>query len=230
VGLGFDSVADGSTQIKPNHSFDVHSCEAVDVSDTDVLVAGCLVDVVESWQPNQPGDLHVVLEVVCVAAEEEKEEEDEEEGVEDEEATVEVVVTVGAGAGVARLLVMVVVSVVVTSSLHPNQPGERQVVVVIVCVVVTGTVILLVSSKHPHQPGVLHVSVLVRVVDVEVEEELVVVSVPLLSKNFHSKQSIQSSCCMHLGTASYFWMTSWMMTPILWLPMPCLHPKSVTVS
>jgi hypothetical protein len=181
----------------------------VDVSDTEVLVAGFLAEVVESWQPNQPGDLHVVLEVVCVAMEEEEYDEDEdEEGEEDEEATVEVVVTVGAGAGVARLLVMVVVSVVVTSSLHPNQPGERQVVVVMVCVVVTGTVMLLVSSKHPHQPGVLHVSVLVRVVDVEVEEELVVVSVPLLSKNFHSKQSIQSSCWMHLGTASYFWMTS----------------------
>jgi hypothetical protein len=189
----------------------------VDVSDTEVLVAGFLAEVVESWQPNQPGDLHVVLEVLYVATEEEedKEDEDKEEGIEDEEATVEVVVTVGAGAGVATLLVMVVVSVVVISSLHPNQPGERQVVVVMVCVVVTGTVILLVSSKHPHQPGVLHVSVLVRVVDVEVEEELVVVSVPLLSKNFHSKQSIQSSCWMHLGTASYFWMTSWMMTPIL---------------
>jgi hypothetical protein len=171
--------------MKPNHSFDVHSCEAVDVSDTKVLVADFLVEVVESWQPNQPADLHVVLEVVCVATEEE----------EDEGAIVEVVVTVGAGAGVAMLLVMVVVSVVVISSLHPNQPGERQVVVVMVSVVVTGTVILLVSSKQPHQPGVLQVSVLVRVIDVDLaEEELVVVSVPLLSKNFHSKQSIQSSC------------------------------------
>ena len=205
MGLGFDCVADGSTQIKPNHSLDVHSCVVVGVSDSEVRVAGCLVEVVESWQPNHPGDLHVVLEVVCVATEDDR----------DEEAIVEVVVTVGAGAGVAKLLVMVVVSVVVISSLHPNQPGDRHVVVVMVSVVVTGTVILLVSSKHPHQPGVLHVSVLVRVVDVEEEEELVVVSVPLLSKNFHSKQSIQSSCCMHLGTASYFSITACITLPIL---------------
>lgn len=163
--------------MKPNHSFDVHSREVVDESDNEVLVEECLVEVVESWQPNHPGVLHVVLEVVVVAAEED----------EDEVAIVDVVVTVGAGAGVARLVVSVVVMVEMTSDLHPNQPGERQVVVVIVSVVVTGTVILLVSSRHPHQPGVLHVSVLVRVVDVaEEEEELVVVSVPLLSKNFHS--------------------------------------------
>ena len=145
------------------------------VSDTEVLVEDGLVEVVESWQPNHPGVSHVVLEVVTVAEED------------DEEAAVEVVVTVGAGAGVAILLVSVVVIVDVASDLHPNQPGERQVVVVIVSVVVTGTVTLLVSSKHPHHPGVLHVSVLVRVVDVAEEEaELVVVSVPLLSKNFHS--------------------------------------------
>lgn len=79
---------------------------------------------------------------------------------------------------------IVVVSVVVTSSLQPNQPGEIQVVVVMVSVVVTGTDV--VSSRHPHHPGVLQVSVLVLVVDVALEEELVVVSVPLLSKNFHS--------------------------------------------
>lgn len=174
MGSGLDCVADGSTQTKPNHSFDVHLWEAVDVPDIEVLVEDGLVEVVESWQPNHPGVLHVVLEIVVGAAEE------------DEVATVGVVVTVGAGAGVASLLVSVVVIVRVSSDLHPNQPGERHVVVVIVSVVVTGTVILLVSSKHPHQPGVLHVSVLVRVVDVVEEEELVVVSVPLLSKNFHS--------------------------------------------
>lgn len=144
------------------------------MSDIEALVEDGLVEVVESWQPNHPGVLQVVLEVVLVA------------GEEVEVATVEVVVTVGAGAGVARPLVSVVVIVKVDSCLHPNQPGERQVVVVIVSVVVTGIVVLLVSSKHPHHPGVLHVSVLVRVVDVEEEEELVVVSVPLLSKNFHS--------------------------------------------
>lgn len=152
----------------------------MDESGNEVLVEDCLIGVVESWQPNHPGVLHVALEVVVVAAADEDEDEDE-------VAIVDVVVTVGAGAGVARLVVSVVVMVEMTSDLHPNQPGERQVVVVIVSVVVTGTVILLVSSRHPHQPGVLHVSVLVRVIDVaEEEEELVVVSVPLLSKNFHS--------------------------------------------
>jgi hypothetical protein len=48
VGLGFDCVAEGSTQIKPKNSFDVHSCEAVDVSDSEVLVADFLVEVAES--------------------------------------------------------------------------------------------------------------------------------------------------------------------------------------
>lgn len=48
MGLGFDSVADGSTQMKPNHSFDVHLWEAVEVSDTEVLVEDRLVEVVES--------------------------------------------------------------------------------------------------------------------------------------------------------------------------------------
>lgn len=174
-------VAEGSTQIRPKNSFDVQVWEAVDVLAGDVLeinvlVAECLVEVVESWQPNQPGDLQVEVEVaVAVGAE---------EVIADEEAAVDVVVTLGAGAGVAMPLVMVVVSVVVISSLQPNQPGDKQVVVVMVSVVVAGTVVD--SSKQPHHPGVLHVSVLVRVVDVAVDEELVVVSVPLLSKNFHS--------------------------------------------
>lgn len=174
-------VAEGSTQIRPKNSFDVQVWEAVDVLagdvlEIDVLVAECLVEVVESWQPNQPGDLQVEVEVaVAVGAE---------EVIADEEAAPDVVVTLGAGAGVATPLVMVVVSVVVISSLQPNQPGDKQVVVVMVSVVVAGTVVD--SSKQPHHPGVLHVSVLVRVVDVAVDEELVVVSVPLLSKNFHS--------------------------------------------
>jgi len=34
--------------MKPNQSFDVHLCEAVDVSDTEALVAESLVEVVES--------------------------------------------------------------------------------------------------------------------------------------------------------------------------------------
>jgi len=75
------------------------------------------------------------------------------------------------------------------SSKQPNQPGvlhvdvddeEVDAVFVLVWLVVVD------SSRHPHQPGVLHVSVLV-LVDLDVDvlvgfEELVVVSVPLLSK------------------------------------------------
>lgn len=183
MGSGLFCVAEGSTQIRPKNSFDVQVWEAVDVLagdvlEIDVLVAECLVEVVESWQPNQPGDLQVEEEVAVAVGL------GGEEVIADEEAAADVVVTLGAGAGVAMPLVIVVVSVVVISSLQPNQPGDKQVVVVMVSVVVAGTVVD--SSKQPHHPGVLHVSVLVRVVDVAVDEELVVVSVPLLSKNFHS--------------------------------------------
>lgn len=59
------------------------------------------------------------------------------------------------------------------------------------------------SSRHPHHPGVWHVSVRVLVRDVVVAELLllvVVFSVPLDSKNFQLKQSMQSMSCSHSGT------------------------------
>ena len=99
----------------------------------------------------------------------------------------DVVVAVGAGDGTVEVIFRVVD--VVVSSLQPNQPGvlhvevdEVDVLVVLLCDPVVD------SSRHPHQPGVLQVCVLVREdfdVDVEVAvcfEEVVVVSVPLLSK------------------------------------------------
>ena len=88
---------------------------------------------------------------------------------------------VGAGAGTE--VMNVVVYVVVASFLHPNQPGLKHVVVVTVLVSVV--LLLVVSSRHPHHPGVLQVSVRVLVLEVEVwVGDVVVRSVPLLSKNF----------------------------------------------
>lgn len=123
---------------------------------------------VESRQPNHPGSRQLVLALgvaVAVAV----------------AVTVgRVVVTVDAGA-----------AVVVVGSLHPNQPGVLHVVVV---AVVVGDVVLVVPvsvvlpSRQPHHPGVLQVEV--RVSDVVVVVEVVVViSDPLLLKNFHSSQS-----------------------------------------
>ena len=79
---------------------------------------------------------------------------------------------------------VVVVMVRFADSLHPNQPGAKQVVVVNVVVttewVEDGPVV--VSSKHPHQPGVLQVVVLVKEVCEAVCVVFVVVgSEPLLS-------------------------------------------------
>lgn len=80
------------------------------------------------------------------------------------------------------------------SSRQPNQPGVLHVDVeeeeVDVLVVLVFLPLVVVSSRHPHQPGVLHVSVRVRVdldieVDVGFDDEVVVVSVPLLSKYSH---------------------------------------------
>lgn len=89
------------------------------------------------------------------------------------------------GPGVALGLVIVIeLGVVVVSSLHPNQPGVLHVEVEEELVVVVTGAEVVVSSKHPHHPGVLQVSVRVREVDVELLMLLVVVSVPLLSKNF----------------------------------------------
>lgn len=103
----------------------------------------------------------------------------------------EVVVMVGAGAALGVLTAPLEVEVVAVSSLHPNQPGVLQVDVevadVVVLVVVVGPLVVL-SSRHPHHPGVLQVSVRVLVV-VALDVLLVVVSVPLLSKNFQLKQS-----------------------------------------
>jgi hypothetical protein len=138
---------------------------------------------------------------------------------------VDVVVVVGsAGAGFASEVsevvvvdsggsgeVMVVVKVlVVRPSLQPNHPGVAQLVVVLVLVMVV--VDCVDSSKQPHHPGVLHVAVrdvdVLDVVDVEVEERVVVVSEPLLSKNFQLKQSPHPESWMHLAGSSYCSITS----------------------
>jgi hypothetical protein len=92
------------------------------------------------------------------------------------------------GCGVAGKVVVVVVE-----SLHPNQPGVLQVVVVlaVVEVSVVVAVVVVLSSRHPHQPGVLHVEVLVFevLVAVDDDDELGSPSVPFPSINFHRKQS-----------------------------------------
>jgi hypothetical protein len=123
--------------------------------------------------------------------------------------------------------------VVVTLSLQPNQPGVRQVVVVVVVTSVDVLVppVVVVSSKQPHQPGVLQVSVRVRLL-VEVAVEVVdeIGSVPLLSYIFQLPQSLHSGVNLHSGTVSYFMITSWMTDRILCVPMPTLHPLSPTVS
>lgn len=114
-----------------------------------------------SHPPNQPGVLHDVVEEVLVGRDE---------------------VVVMVGAGLASGLVTVLVNVVVLSSLHPNQPGSKQVEDVTVVVNVVVGVVVVDSSRQPHQPGVLHVSVRVRdEVEIVVLVLLVVVSVPLLS-------------------------------------------------
>lgn len=104
-----------------------------------------------------------------------------------QDVVVEVSGAVIVGAGVA-----VTVAEVVVGSLHPNHPGVLHVEVVVERpleeVVVAVVVVLL--SKQPHQPGVLQIDVLVGMDDVaEVVIVLVVISEPLLLKNFHSSQS-----------------------------------------
>jgi hypothetical protein len=121
--------------------------------------------------------------------------------------------------GSGRVLVIVVEMVVVTgeSSRQPNHPMLIQVVVVYREVIVVRGVdadVVVIGSSHPHQPGCLQVSVRVRViVDEEVllcEEvlDVVVDSVPLLSKNVQLKQSEQSTSVSHFGTVSYLSRTS----------------------
>lgn len=138
-----------------------------------------------SRQPHQPGCSHVV------------------EGAEEEWCVAD------AGTDVAEALTVgarvVVVTVMLTSLLHPNQPGVAQEVVVYV-VVITGTVVdicvVVVSSRQPHQPGVLQVVVLVRVEELVVVVEVVVESDPLDLKYFQLKQSTHSSSGVHSGTVS----------------------------
>ena len=174
VELGFDGevVHGGSAQMSPNHTFEVQVvCELVGVGvDRAAVEEGLGVDddavVVASLQPHHPGDVHEVevLGVIVVVV------------------TVVVVIKVGAGDAVG--VVTVLDELVVVGSLHPNQPGSLQVDVELEeLLVVVVAVDVVVSSKQPHHPGVLHVSVRV-LVKVLVLVLLVVVSVPLLSKNF----------------------------------------------
>ena len=217
MGLGLDEevVGEGSTQIKPNHSFDVQVVLELVEDGKGEVDEGFAVVEVGSLQPNQPGVLHVLeLDwlVLDVALRE------------------EVVVTVGQGAGLEE--VVGVCEVVVVGSLHPNQPGVSQVEVEVeVVLVVEVTLVVVDSSKQPHQPGVLQVSVLVRVAEVEVGWLLVVVvSVPLLSKNFQRTQSVHSVSSSHSGTVSYFSMTSLITLTILCVKTLFRQPRSPTVS
>jgi len=150
-----------------------------------VAAMGAVTVVVLSWQPNHPG----VSQVVEGFAEAD---------VTDVVTTV-VVVKIGAGAALGvDTLSLAEDDAVVVGSLQPNQPGVLQVDVDVdvdkddekVDVVVAPVVVL--SSRHPHHPGVLQVSVRVRVTVLVLEVLEVVVSVPLLSKYFHLKQSWQS--------------------------------------
>lgn len=128
-------------------------------------------------------------------------------------------------------MVIVVVTTVVVASLQPNQPGVKHVVVVYVEVLVVMAVVVVVDwSRQPHQPGVWHVAVRVREVVLEVEELLLVVSLPLLSKNFQLKQSTHSLSSWHDGTVSYLASTSLITLLILCVPTPTRQPRSPTVS
>jgi hypothetical protein len=215
VGLGLDEevVGEGSTQIKPNHSFEVQVVLELVDEGIDEVEEGFAVVEVGSLQPNQPGVLHVLeLEIELDVAVRE-----------------EVVVTVGQGAALED--VVCVCEVVVVGSLHPNQPGVSQVDVEVEVVLVDVTLVVVDSSKQPHQPGVLQVSVLVLVAEVEVGTLLVVVlSVPLLSKNFQRTQSVQSVSSSHSGTVSYFSMTSLITLTILCVKTLFRQPRSPTVS
>lgn len=148
-----------------------------------------------SQQPQKnPGVSHVVVvEVVDVGSRHQNQ-----PGVLQVEVVEEggsVMVTVGDGP---------VTVVVVVGSLQPNHPGVLHVLVVDV---VEGEVepVVVVSSKHPHQPGVLQVDVVVvrvLVFVVVVAAGDVVISEPLLRKNFHNSQSTHSFSGRHGGTES----------------------------
>lgn len=64
----------------------------------------------------------------------------------------------------------------------------------------------------------------------EDEELLLVVSLPLLSKNFQLKQSTHSLSSWQDGTVSYLASTSLITLLILWVPTPTRQPRSPTVS
>ena len=210
VGLGFEEeeVGEGSTHMRPNHSFEVQVVlvlVSVGVGEAEVGFAV----VVGSRHPNQPMEVHVLeleLEPTLV-----------------DELTARVVVTVGHGAGLDGAVEDE--DVVVVESLQPNHPGVSQVVDELEEVLVEVAVVVVVSSKQPlfcklascqcltqrfpptyHHPGVLHVSVRVLVA-VEVLLLVVVVSVPLLSKNFQRTQSVHSVSSSHTGTVSYSLIT-----------------------
>lgn len=156
---------------------------------------------------------------------------DDEEAEEEVDVVVDVVV-VTVEIGTAVDVVIVVLTVVVTGSLHPNQPGGVLQEVVLIVLVIVVRIDVVVSSKQPHQPGVRHVAVRV-LVEVLVEEDellVVVLSVPLLSKNFQLKQSTHSVSSSQAGTVSYFSKTSLITLLILWVPMPTRQPRSPTVS
>ena len=145
--------------MRPNQPFELH----VGLGMVGAGVEEAVVVIVGSLQPpNQPGCLQLDRSL--------------------EVGKDEVEVIVGAGVADRRDVVVVISS----SSLQPNQPGVLQVLVEVVVgdVEVLGPEVV-VSSRQPHQPGVLQVSVLVLLL-VDVEEivgEVVVRSVPLLSKN-----------------------------------------------
>lgn len=123
-----------------------------------------------------------------------------------------------------------VVEVVVVGSLQPNQPGVSHVDVEVLVAEDT-EVIVVVSSKQPHHPGVLQVDVLVEVGDVVVVVvEVVVISEPLLRKNFHNWQSKHSSSRSHGGTPSYTSIISLITDFMRCVPIATRHPLSSTVS
>lgn len=158
VGVG-EEVGDGSTQINPNHSFEVQEwvlvvlfgAVEVGIGGGDVMV--CDRVVVTSPHPqNRPGvSQFVEVGLVETGDVDVGSLHPNQPGVLQVVVDVDVDVLVGVG---ELTLVLVVVEVV--SSLQPNHPGvlhvEVDVVVVLVLVVVP--VVVVVSSRHPHQPGV----------------------------------------------------------------------------
>jgi hypothetical protein len=189
-------VGDGSKQISPNHALEVHEwLLIVVVGAVELGMAGGDVMGWEfvgvgftSLQPQKtPGVSHiddVVSGVVATVV-----------GVGSRHPpknpllwhVVELVGDVIVAVGFDVLLFVVVV---VTSSLHPNQPGVLQVEVEVVVMLLLVDVlpeVVVVSSKHPHHPGVWQVEV--RVCDRVVEVGTVVAVLLFPVTSFHSGQS-----------------------------------------